>query len=297
MDYLLALMKSLWIGLLVMVPLCAFAKVKVATFHPLLTDLVKQVGGNKVEVVNLVSSKTDVHSFDPTLADLQRAKGSKVYFACGKNLEPYLGKVRQMVGGAEVVEVGRKITSIKVSKGSEVYTCCPGHSQGSIDPHWWQGLSNWKRAASAVTDALAKVDPANKKYYEQNEKVVKRKFDILNSWVKKQLVQIPRSKRQLATAHAAYGYFCKEYGFKSIPVQGLNREQSTDMNYLATVVANIKKYKVAAVFPEYGNNDKGLKTVAKSAGVKLADPLYADTADSIEQLFRNNVNSIVKALK
>ena len=126
---------------------------------------------------------------------------------------------------------------------------------------------------------------------------MKRNLDILNSWIKKELVQVPRSRRQLATAHAAYGYFCKEYGFRSIPVQGLNKEQATDAKYMATVVSNLRKHQVPVIFPEYGNNDKSLKTIAKTAAVKVGDPLYADGAVSIEAFFKNNVTAIVKGLK
>ena len=284
----------LWTGLFA---ICAQGKTKVATLHPLITDLVQQIGGDKVEVVGLLKDQGAVHSFEPTSRDLQKAQGSKLYFASGKGLEPYLPKLRKIVGSDKVVEVGKRVISMTVSKGNEIYTCCPNHSVGSLDPHWWHSLSNWKRAADTVTDALSKVDPANKAYYAQNERAVKRKFDVLNSWVKKQLVQIPRSKRQLATAHAAYGYFCKAYGFKSIPVQGLNKEQKPSSSYMQTVVNNLRKHKVAAIFPEYGNYDKSLKTIAKSAGVKLGDPLYPDGAPSIVTFFKTNVTSIVKALK
>jgi len=120
---------------------------------------------------------------------------------------------------------------------------------------------------------------------------------LINSWVKKQLLAIPKSNRNLATAHAAYAYFCKEYGFKSIPIQGVNREQVTDASYLSTVVGTLKKEKVKAIFPEHGNNDKSLKTVSKSAGVQLGLPLYADSAPSIQKLFENNVTAMVQGLK
>jgi len=248
------------------------AQVKVATLSPLLADLARQIGGDKVVVIDLLGKNGNPHTFSATSKTLQKAAGARLYLASGKGLEPYLPKLRALVGeSVEVMEVGSNIRSIKITADSEIYTCCPNHSVGAIDPHWWHSLKNWQRAAKDVAKKLGKIDPANK--------------------------NVPKANRYLATAHAAFGYFCKEYGFESIPLKGLNTEQSVTSQYLLEAVEAIKSKKVKAIFPDESTNPKALQTVSTSSGVRLAGKIYADSHSSIEGMFAHNVRTIVGALK
>ncbi len=274
------------------------AQTKVATLSPLLADLAKQIGGDKVTVVDLMGSNGDPHTFQPTPNKLVKAQGSVLYLASGKNLEPFLPKLKSIVGSkARVLEVGLKIPSLRVSGDSSIYACCPQHTQGSIDPHWWHSIENWRRASSIVEKALIEIDPANTSTYKARTKAYRSQLSGVKSWAKKEIATIPRSQRNLATAHAAFGYFCKEFGFKSIPVQGLNKEQSATPQYVAEAIETVKKNHVKAIFPEKGANSKGLQTIAKSTGAKMAPALYADYANSIVGMFQHNVTTITKALK
>src|SRR5690606_2417839 len=106
-------MRPLFALLLLLLPLHA-AEMKVAVLHPLLADLAKQVGGDRVEVIDLIGRNGDPHRFEPAPADLQRAKDAKLYLASGMGLESYLGALRGIVGGtAEVVEIGKDLPSIE----------------------------------------------------------------------------------------------------------------------------------------------------------------------------------------
>ena len=115
----------------------AVAGLKVATLHPLMTDLARQVGGNQVEVISLLGPNDHPHSFSPSPKILAKARGAQIYLASGKNMEPYLGRLRDTVGSnATILEVGRKVPSLKVSGRDAQYVCCPKHAFGAIDPHW-----------------------------------------------------------------------------------------------------------------------------------------------------------------
>ena len=277
--------------------LCHAEKLKVASLHPLLSDIARNVGGDDVELIDLVATGPSVHKFTPTPRTLAKAKGAKLYLASGKNLETYLPKLKKTIGnGTTFLEVGRGITSIVISEKSGHYACCPGHSEGALDPHWWHSLPNLRRATSIIADAFAKQDPANKAAYKKRASAFRRKLEILNAWAKKELSKVPRNKRYLATSHAAFGYFCKEYGYKSIPIQGLNNEQVPGPKYIALAIATIRKHQIGAIFPERGNNPKALTVISNTAKVKIADPLYGDGAETIEKMFKSNVTAIVKAL-
>lgn len=274
------------------------AQMKVAALNPMLADLAHQVGGSDVTVIDLMGENGDPHSFQPTPSKLSEANGAQIYLASGKNLEPFLPKLESILAGkSEILVVGKKITSLRVSGDSSIYACCPKHSQGSIDPHWWHSLENWRRATSIVEKSFATADPAHAADYKARASAYRKKLSSTKSWAKKTIATIPRDQRNLATAHAAFGYFCKEFGFKSIPLQGLNKEHSASPQYIAEAIDVLKKNQVKAIFPEKNANTKSLNTISQSTGATIAPALYADTAPSIIGMFQHNVTTITKALK
>jgi zinc/manganese transport system substrate-binding protein len=275
------------------------ATLKVAVTHPLLADLAKQVGGAHVEVVDLSAGAKNLHQFQPGPRELARAKGAHMYLVSGKGLEPYLPKLQSILGKDRVVEVGRKIPSITYGKGGNLHACCPAHAGGTstLDPHWWHSMDAWRRAATILADEFEDRDPANKADYAANAKAFRSKMDRLKSWAKGQLGRVGKKQRVLATSHAAFGYFCKEFGWKMLPVQGLSGEASPAPQHIGGVAEALAKEGIPAVFPETNSNPKVLATLVKQTGVKKGRALSADgTGMTIEGMFRHNVTSIVAVM-
>lgn len=277
------------------------AAVKVATLHPILADVARQVGGANVEVVEIMKAGGDVHHFEPSARDIAMIRGAPLILACGKHLETYLDKLRDSVGsGVKIVEVGKPIPSLLLDPKQEIFVCCPAHAKSSIDPHWWHSADNMKRAARIIADELSTVDPANSAAYEAGAKAAGVKFMQLKSWAQKEIARIPRKNRKLVTAHAAFGYFCKEYGFKTIPMLGIGRSDDISAQYIAQTIQAIRDHKIRAVFPEDQANPKVLTEIVRSTGVKTGDPLVADGtsvhAHTFETMLTHNVKAIVKAL-
>jgi zinc/manganese transport system substrate-binding protein len=295
-SFVLATLLSLVLGL------PAQGALKVATLHPLLGDLARQVGGDQVEVVDMLKPGSDAHHFEPTTKDLTGLKGAQLVLASGKNLESYLDKLRDSLGaGVKIVEVGRLIPSIKVEAGNDLFLCCPAHASGGIDPHWWHSAENMKRAARILADEFSTADSANAATYSANAQAAQKRLGALKSWAQKEIAAIPRSDRKLVTAHAAFGYFCKEYGFKSVPLMGIGREDEASPKYLAETVKTIRDHKIRAVFPEDQANPKVLAEIVRETGVKVGEPLIADgtssKATTFEAMLRHNVAAVVSALK
>jgi len=279
----------------------AQAKIKIISLHPLLGDLAKEVAGENAEVVDLLKPGGDVHHFEPTARDVASMKGAAIILASGKGLENFLGNLRDSVPGVPLIEVGRTIPSIKIEPGSELFYCCPEHSRGSIDPHWWHSAENMRRAARIIGDELAKVDSANAAAYKAGAAAAAVKIAGYKTWAQQQLSQIPRADRKLVTAHAAFSYFCKEFGFKSIPVLGLSRQDEASATYITEAVKAIRDNGIKAVFPEDQANPKVLREIVRETGVKIGDYLVADgthpEAHTFSAMLRHNVDAIVKALK
>lgn len=304
---------------LLLLPVMARAELKVATLHPLLTDLAHQVGGASVTVEAVVSPGTDMHHFSPSAADVKKLAGAPLVLASGKNLENYLGKLRDnLTAGQEILEVGAAIPSLSRAEAEELVE--PGaragaggkeeehdhdhdhdHDHGPVDPHWWNSVENMQRASKIVAAAFSKKDPANADKYSANAAAYSKKLGELKKWARREISRIPADRRKLATSHLALSYFAREFGFRLIPVQGMNPEIPATSKDLAAAVETIRKNKVGAVFPEQGVNPKHLNELTRETGVKFGGELIADGNGTGELAtftgaFEHNVNEIVAAL-
>jgi len=283
------------------------AELKVAALHPLLADLARQVGGDRVEVVDLIGQNGDPHHFSPAPADLARAKDAKLYLASGMGLEAYLPTLRGIVGSsATIVEVGKDFPALQGNDddddhdhdgGHEPAATAPGH-RPMTDPHWWHSTDLFRRATTVTADAFAAADPEGAETYRKNAAAYREKLEALDRWVRKEIATIPRQDRRLATAHSAFAYFCKDYGFRAIPVQGVNGEQMLSPAALGHLIDQLKEEKVAALFPEKESNPKILQALTGDTGIKLGTPLIADggTAVTYEDMVHHNVEAIVAGL-
>ena len=259
--------------------------------------MLRQIGGERVEVVDLIGEKGDPHSFEPRAEDLSAASGAKLYFVSGMGLESYLPKLEAVLAGkARIVEVGKTLPPLHGACDHEGHDHDHAHE---LDPHWWHSVDLFRRAAGAVADELAKESPEDAEVFKANAAAYRTELDALEKWVRRELVRIPKEKRVLVTAHSAFQYFCDAYGFKSHSIQGLNREQMPDAVKLAELIADLKKDKVAAIFPEKESNPKMLKSLTRDTGIKLGGELIADGRGmtSYEDMMRANVTAIVEALK
>ena len=282
------------------------AATKVASLHPILADLAQQVGGANVEVVEILKPGADVHHFEPAPKDLAEMRGAKLLLASGKGMESFLDKLRDSLGaGVKLVEVGAKIPSIPFVEHEHHHEGAKeedhdDHHHGAEDPHWWHSAENMKRAARVVADELSAIDPANASAYAAGAKAASKRFGELKSWAQKEISKVGKKDRLLVTAHGAFGYFCKEYGFEPISLLGIGRSDDASSKHVAETIEEIREHGIKAVFPEDQANPKVLAEIARSTGVKIGEPLIADgtakVAHTFETMLAHNVRSIVAAL-
>jgi zinc/manganese transport system substrate-binding protein len=152
--------------------------------------------------------------------------------------------------------------------------------------------------AGVVAEEFSKLRPDESETFAKNAAAYRTKLDALEKWVKREVVSIPKDRRKLATAHAAFQYFCEAYGFESFSVQGINREQMPDAVTLAKLVSTLKDEKVTAIFPEKESNPKMLQSLTRDNGIKLGRELIADGRGmtSYEEMMKANVTAIVESL-
>jgi len=268
---------------------------KIAALHPLLADLAREVGGDRVEVIDLIGANGDAHHFEPSAEDLKRAANATIYLAAGLGLEPYLSSIKSVVGkDVRILEVGATLPVLHGGCSDPEHH----HEDHEIDPHWWHSIDRFRRATTVVAEAFAAADPAGSETYRTHAALYRDRLDGLEAWARTQLTAIPKSRRQLATTHAAFNYFCEDFGFMAFPVQGVNREQSPDPAELASLIRELKAKHVMAIFPEKETNPKLLSVLTRDTGIKLGGALIADGTSSVsyETMVRANVETIVAGL-
>ncbi len=289
--YTRAQMKRLLLALiapLLCLALAQAAPLKVASLHPLLSEMAANIGGERVKVVDLFPENGSLHAFEPTSRELSMAVGTKLLLACGKGVEPYLEGLRDSLPAkAQVLELGTGIPDVKL----------PGSER--IDPHWWNNPANMKRASRSLADALAKLDPAGEATFRANQKAYGKKMDGLCTVAELLLASIPQEKRVLVTGHAAMCHFCDAFRFTPIAVQGIAAESEGDTASLAKLLAELRAKQVPCLFTEISASPRALDAIAAQVGARTL-PLVMDGINpsmrSYDRLFTYNVSTILAGL-
>lgn len=273
------------------------APVKVASLSTVLSDVARHVGGDAVQVVEIVKPGIDPHEFSPSPGDVEAVAGADVVFISGKGLEGYLSKLEESAGGAagKYVNVGDQIgASLKLNEDGKMVD----------DPHWWHSVANVKRAVAVVRDALVRVDAADKAGFAARAAEYTASLGKLDDELKVLVAALPRDRRKLVTSHDAFQYFARDYGFKIYPVEGVSPAEEPGSKQVAELLATIKKERVKAVFFENTQNPKVIGEITKETGASVGGELYADglgtpdgDAGTYEAMMRHNARTIVGALK
>ena len=252
----------LW-PLLLLGSACA-APLQVSATTSLLADFVRQVGGTRVKVNVIVPAGSDAHTFAPSTGVIRSLAGSKVLFANGAGLEPWLPRLRAAAPKVPVKELtaGLKLRSLG----------------GGTDPHAWWDAALALGYVKNVQTALSAADPAGKTTYARNAAAYSAQIRAADAWAKKQFAALPASKRQVVTHHDSLGYFARRYGLTVVGavMPGLSTEREPSARELATLVGNVKKSGAKVIFTENTVNARLAQTLARETGARIAPPLYTD---------------------
>jgi zinc/manganese transport system substrate-binding protein len=226
-------------------PALAQEKLKVVATFSILGDLVRNVGGERVEVMTLVGPNGDGHVYSPTPADARRLMESKIVFSNGLKFEGWINRL--------VKSSGTKATSIEAAKGIktlEEEEHGHDHGHGGLDPHAWQSIGNAKIYVANIRDALVAADAPGKAAYEANAIAYLGKLDALETELKDLVARIPQERRRIITSHDAFRYFEAAYGIDFVSPQGVSTEAEASAKDVARIIQQIKREKITAVFVE-----------------------------------------------
>tara|TARA_B110000114_G_scaffold103466_1_gene108928 strand:+ start:1499 stop:2410 length:912 start_codon:yes stop_codon:yes gene_type:complete len=277
--------------------------INVVTTTSMITDLVKNIGGKHINIQGLMGSGVDPHLYKASEGDVSKLVNADVIFYNGLHLEGKLVDVFEKMGSATKTPIALADELDKTTLiGSDYFA-------SNYDPHVWFNIEYFKQFAKKVTQILSEKNPKNTVNFIENEKQYLAKLDTLENNMREIIKDLPVEKRILVTAHDAFNYFGKNYGFEVVGLQGLSTATEAGVKDVQKLAAFIIEKKVKAIFVESSvpkRTIEALEAAVKSKGhdVKIGGTLFSDAlgnAGTIEGtyigMFEYNVNTIVNALK
>jgi ABC-type Zn uptake system ZnuABC Zn-binding protein ZnuA len=225
-------------------------------------DLVRNVGGSRVDVDGILPANADPHDYEPRPSDAASLAGADVVFRSGGDLDEWLDEVIESAGG-EAREVVL-IDSVKTI---------------SADPHWWQDPRNAILAVGAIRDALVEADPDGRAGYERRAAAYAGRLRRLDAEIARCIGAVPAAKRKLVTTHDALGYLAARYRVEVIGavIPSLSTQAQPSAKDVDELVRQIEDEDVEAIFPEAAVSQKLERAISRAAGADVGDELWTDT--------------------
>ncbi|KQT83874.1 metal ABC transporter substrate-binding protein [Aurantimonas sp. Leaf443] len=313
-------------------PARAQEPVKVVASFSILADMVKEIGGDHVALTTLVGPDGDAHVYEPTPSDARAVGEAKVLVVNGFQFEGWLPRLvdaagfkgRQVVAtaGLEPIAIDaeeeeghdhgaaetRDGTAHEASGQDHAHEAAEagheGHDHGANDPHAWQDLSNGIVYARNIVKGLSEADPANAADYKAKGDAFIADLEAMDERVRTELAAIPAERRKLVTSHDAFGYFARAYGIAFIAPEGVSTESEASAADVARIIDQIRAEGISAVFVENVSDPRLIDRIAAETHARIGGTLYSDAlsgpdgpAATYLDMFRNNIEQIVKALK
>jgi len=273
-------------------------KIKAVGSFNILGDMVKQVGGDRIELATLVGPDGDAHVFEPTPSDAKTLAGAQILFMNGLGFEGWMERLEKSSGFKGKVVVASEGVKPRTMTEEE-----DGKAEEITDPHAWQSLANGKLYIANIRNGLIAVDPDGKAIYEANAAKYLDEIGAEDEAVKAALAKLPEDRRKIITSHDAFGYFGAAYGLKVIAPEGVSTEAEASAKDVAKIIRQIRAEHIPAVFMENITDHRLLDQIARETGAKIGGTLYTDAlsppdgpAPTYLDMFRNNVGVLTAAL-
>lgn len=279
------------------------APLRVVTTTSMVTDLVRQVAGDRAQIEGLMGAGVDPHLYKPVAADVLKLQRADVIFYNGLHLEGKMTELFERLGGGK-----RAIYAVTADLPPD-RLLSPAEFEGLHDPHVWFDVELWSRCVAVVERGLSAADPANAAYYAERAVAARQRMADLHRWALAKAAELPAEKRVLVTSHDAYNYFGRAYGFTVVGLQGISTASEAGLADVARLVDFIKARGIRAIFVESSVPHATIERVAADSGAKVGGELFSDAMGTpgemqngydlgtYEGMVRHNLTTIVEALK
>jgi len=275
-------------------------KVKVVTSFYGMKSLVDEIGKDKVEIYNVVPEGAEPHDFEPKAKDMVNIEQGDIFVINGAGMESWSDKVLKSIKNSnlQLVDASKGVELLKAEEHGEEKEEGNDEEHGEYDPHTWLGIESSKIQGKNIMEALVKVDPDNKSYYEENYKAFEASMnDILNTY-KQKFEKL--SNKSFVTGHATFGYLCKDLGLEQNSIEDVFAEGEPSPKKLEELVSYVKKNNVKVIFTETLVSPEISETLAREVKGKT-EKIYTlhsnEESKTFVEAMKYNVETIYNSLK
>lgn len=276
-------------------------RLRVVATVGMIADVARNVGGEHVRVTGLMGPGVDPHLYKASEGDVRRLYGADVVFYGGLHLEARMGEVLE--------EMGERTRVVAVTDAiPRPLLLAPPEFEGAYDPHVWFDVQLWMRTVPLVAETLAEADPAHAEEYRANAREYLAELAALDAHVRRQAARVPPERRVLVTAHDAFNYFGRAYGFEVRGLQGISTATEAGTADVQALAEFIARRKIPAVFVESSIPRRTVQAVqaavrARGWRVRIGGELFSDALGNpgtpegtYVGMVRHNIDTIVSAL-
>lgn len=271
------------------------AALPVVTTTTVFGDMIKNVGGDLINVTSLVPANADVHTFEPSPTDVTAVAGAKLLIMNGLGLDDWLKDtiVNAAVNNTPLMQLAVDLPGVEL---------LPGEEPGTQNPHLWMSVPYAELYVDRIAAALTQVDAGHKADFDRQAAAYKARLATLDQHVRDQIATIPQANRKLVTFHDAFPYFAREYGIEIVGVAVEAPGQDPSAAEIAALISAIKAAHVKAIFSESQFPTALVDQIARETGAKVVATLYDDALGdppiiSYEAIIQWDVDQLVQALK
>lgn len=270
-------------------------KLPVIASFSILGDLVRVVGGDRVEVSTLVGPDEDAHVFEPKPTHAKAITQARLVVTNGLGFDPW---ATMLLKSANYKGLG-----VTAAQGVQPRSISGEHGYSGTDPHAWQNPNNVMTYVRNIATGLSKADPAGEAVFHANAQAYVQELHMLDTWAKAQFAAIAPARRKVITSHDAFGYFAAHYGIHFLAPQGISTETEPSARQVAKLIRQIQREKIRAVFVENMGNPKLIAQLGKDTGIQLGKSLYADALSAASgpaatylQMMRHNITQLAQGM-
>jgi zinc/manganese transport system substrate-binding protein len=247
----------------------------VATFS-VLADMVRNVAGDHVDLITIVGPDGDTELYEPGAADVPKVANARILFMNGLNdeFEPWLDPLLKQAKFAG--------TKVIVTRGVKALSSEDEHPVGGrpkapvLDQHAWLDPRNGIIYVRNITDALARIDPANADDYRARAAAYTQQLRTLDSWAHAEMSAVPASKRRVLASHDSLQYLATAFNITMISVNGWTNKSEPSAADLARLTDQIRREHVKALFLDSITDPRAMERISQETGAVIGGTLYGD---------------------
>lgn len=254
--------------------IAAGGKLSVVATTGMIADTARRIGGDLVEVRALMGPGVDPHGYRQTRTDIVAMAKADVVLWNGLFLEAQMEDVLGDIAKRTRVEAVAEVVPVADRIAHDDYA-------NRFDPHVWMDPTLWRLVAGGIRDALSLAAPDHAEDFARNATLFMDELDALHTYSTKALASVPDSARVLVTAHDAFNYFGRAYGFEVIGIQGISTDSEAGLNRMTELVELLVTRKIGSVFVESSVSDRSVRALIEGAAskgwpVRVGGELYSD---------------------